>query len=193
MLLNYKVYQLNIALFVVLNLRFYRKSSFFTFLIKLTFICLCWIVKCWTWWFVCCTICIKIFLYDSSHDIVFCTITLKGKTLISLNWIWVFYSLRTSSESNLRLKNMKQRQFWTGEIAFKEYIFSYIMVGWMKPSKSTTIFRLRYVHKIKTIFCFKWRSRNIVSTCLNFVFESQPQLLFAFLPELFRIMLNLFL
>lgn len=37
--------------------------------------------------------------------------------------------LRTSSESNLRLTNMKQRQFLTGEIAFKEYIFSYIMVG----------------------------------------------------------------
>lgn len=76
-----------------------------------------------------CTICIEIFLYDLSHDIVFCTVTLKGKTLIIIVLKLSVVILRTSSESNLRLKNTKQRQFWTGEIAFNEYIFSYIMVG----------------------------------------------------------------
>lgn len=64
---------------------------------KHTFIGLCRIVECWTWRIMLCTIWIIIFLYDSSHKIVLCTITYIKMYQINIyigNKVWkVFFLL----------------------------------------------------------------------------------------------------
>lgn len=42
---------------------------------SLILVCLCWVVRCWTWRVKLCTVCSIVLLYHSPVNVVFCTIT----------------------------------------------------------------------------------------------------------------------